>query len=653
MKNYYEEDQKLFEAVSSFKEGKQESYYVMYDLSIKYIYKIVHDIIKDYHETEDLVQETYLTIYNKINTLEDVTKFYSWAGRIATNHTLRYIQKNKRDLLTLDSEDGAAEFAFEVATQDNEEFIPENIIMDKEKQRLIAQIIDGLSTEQKLAVQYFYYEEMSVTEIAETMGCAKGTILSRLNYARKSIKAAVVDLAENQGTKLYSLGALPLFRIVFMYSVERFILPASASGIVAEVGSALGVTATKGITAVEAAETAGATAVTGTATTVGATVTTEAAVGAGIETVAGAVASGVAKGALGKLGASLGIKIATGVLTVGLLTTGGILLHNSGASDKEEPADSQTVIENESGSILENKEPEDTIAENEEEVLTDDYVITIADERMLEKVREVTGVTEGDITYGDVKDIAEFEIPEGASNATCLKYFTGLEKLSCGVCSELEVDIDNLNNLTDLKLVGVKLTTLEEIENLTNLTNLDLECPNLTTLDGIGNLTNLTSVRLVCPNLTDLGGMELLPNVTFLSLWCDNMTTLEGIENVPNVTFLFLRGSNLSALEGIEKLPNLTEVDLWYCNGLTTLKEIGSLTNLTILKLGCCDNLTTLEGTGALSNLVELWIQGCANMKTLEGTGNLYSQVMLLVDNCDKISAEEISDFYSGKYANE
>ncbi len=929
MKNYYEEDQKLFQAVAGFKAGNQECYYTMYELSIKYIYKIVYDIIKEHHATEDLVQETYLTIYNKIDSLEDVSKFYSWAGRIATNHTFRYIQKNKRELLTLDSEDGAAEFAFEVATQDNEEFIPENVLMDKEKQRLIAQIIDGLSTEQKLAVQYFYYEEMSVTEIAETMGCARGTIMSRLNYARKAIKAAVVDLAENQGTKLYSLGSLPLFYIVFRSSLESFAVAsaASVSGILSEVGSATESAITKGTTAMETAETAGSaggavSTTAGTEAVAGAGATTgagavggsvagagsAAGVGAGTTVGAGAVAkaaaAGATKGILGKIGASLGAKIAAGVLTAGLLTTGGIMLHNAVTGDDTEKRDTKITVENESSVIVENEEskseegttqevileisevgqiiefghyeqdgdvsngtepiewevlsvedgralliskyvldaipfsstsehkiwedstlrmwlndaflnaaftedeqkiiptvtltnpgneysrleatadtqdrvfalsveeifryyefeyfdeewnyvsseelviepteyaiaqgvtfefiseefyeimefkgwsrdilgkkmadwwlrtpsisttvcvvsqgnagegcydsnyeggrqntcigvrpalyvnvitdsgeneePGDKIAENgEEEIWADDYVITITDERMLERVREVTGITEGDITYGDVKDITEFEIPEGASNATCLKYFTGLVKLSCGVCSELEIDIDNLNNLTDLQLVGVNFTTLQEIENLTNLTNLDLECSNLTTLKGIGNLTNLTSLRLVCPGLTTLEGMEPLPNVTFLALWCDNLTTLEGIENVSNVTFLFLRCTNLPTLENITVLSNLTEVDLWYCNGLTTLKEIGSLTNLTILKLGCCDNLTSLEGIGFLPNLVELWIQGCTNMETLEGIDNPYNQTILFVQNCEKISEDEISAFYSGEY---
>ncbi len=89
-----------------------------------------------------------------------------WAGRIATNLTLRHIQKYRNEVLVTEDEDGGTEFVFDTAVTDNDAFIPENILMDQEKQRLLSEILDGLSVDQKLPVQYFYYEEMSVREIA-------------------------------------------------------------------------------------------------------------------------------------------------------------------------------------------------------------------------------------------------------------------------------------------------------------------------------------------------------------------------------------------------------------------------------------------------------------------------------------------------------
>ena len=400
MINYNAQDEQLFQSVSSLMAGNMESYYTMYDLSIKYIYKIIYDIVKDYHTTEDLVQETYITIYNKINTLQDSRKFYSWAGRIATNHTLRYIQKNRRELLTLDAEDGDSDFIFDLASQDNEEFIPENILMDMEKQRLIAEIIDGLSVEQKLAVQYFYYEELSVREIAELMGCSEGTIKSRLNYARKSIKEAIIDLDVNEDTRLYSLSALPIFFIVFKTAVEQFVFAGTAAGTAMASGMAVsgaeaigeGAVANgagvigQGATASGASVVGGA-ANAGQAVVMGETAGTTAGVATGTS-IGGTVASGVGKGFLGKLGTSLGAKIAAGIVATGLVVAGGVAVHHVVTENKEEPTEVTTeVIEDVSEAdtnattvVATEETTEETTEATTEEVVEE---VTVSDEELL------------------------------------------------------------------------------------------------------------------------------------------------------------------------------------------------------------------------------------------------------------------------------
>ncbi len=383
MINYNAQDEQLFQSVSNLIAGDMNSYYTMYDLSVKYIYKIIYDIVKDYHTTEDLVQETYITIYNKINTLQDPRKFYPWAGRIATNHTLRYIQSNRRELLVFDGEDGEGDFIFDLASQDNEEFIPESILMDMEKQRLIAEIIDGLSVEQKLAVQYFYYEEMSVNEIAGLMGCSGGTVKSRLNYARKAIKNAVVDLDINENTRLYSLNAIPLFFIVFKATVEQFSFatPVAVGAEAASMGQ--GVAAGTGV-AGAAGEGIGA----GVAGAMGEGVGIASSAGTTMGISAGsAVASGVGKGVLAKFGASLGAKIAAGVVATGLVITGGVALHNVFTDDKDtvieatEDTFDTTEVEDNTSTVEEVTEQEETTEASTTEETTEE--ITVSEEELV------------------------------------------------------------------------------------------------------------------------------------------------------------------------------------------------------------------------------------------------------------------------------
>ena len=81
-------------------------------------------------------------------------------------------------------------------SQKNEyvEFMPEESVDYAEIKRMMQEILDKLSDEQRLCVLMYYYDEMSVGEIAETLECSAGTIKSRLNYARKYIKAEVEAL---------------------------------------------------------------------------------------------------------------------------------------------------------------------------------------------------------------------------------------------------------------------------------------------------------------------------------------------------------------------------------------------------------------------------------------------------------------------------
>ena len=227
-------DALLFAEVAKLMSGNYDRYEKVYELSQKYIYKIINDIVQNHHTTEDLMQETYLQIYNKIDSLKEAKAFYVWAGRIATNLTLRYVQKYRKELLTEQNEDeDEGNSIFDNVVNDHEEFIPESVLNNTEQQRIIAEILDGLSTEQKLCVQYYYYEEMSVGDIANLMECSTGTIKSRLNYARKSLKEAVSKFEKDNNVKLYSLSSMPLFYLIFKSEVEALVFASAGAGVAA------------------------------------------------------------------------------------------------------------------------------------------------------------------------------------------------------------------------------------------------------------------------------------------------------------------------------------------------------------------------------------------------------------------------------------
>ena len=238
---YAQKDKQLFSEVQKLMDGNFESYQNVYELSKNYIYKVIYDIVQDHYTTEDMMQETYLQVYNKIGSLREAKAFYVWAGRIASNLTLRYLQKYHHEVLTEATDDDGEDFIFDKMVNDNEAFIPESVLENQEQQRIIAGILESLSPEQKLTVQYFYYEEMSVNDIASLMECSTGTVKSRLNYARKSLKTAISQFETDNNVKLYSLSSMPIFFLVFKDLSETLALAvgtAGAAGAAAAAGSA-------------------------------------------------------------------------------------------------------------------------------------------------------------------------------------------------------------------------------------------------------------------------------------------------------------------------------------------------------------------------------------------------------------------------------
>lgn len=82
---------------------------------------------------------------------------------------------------------------------------------------MILGLVDELPPEQRMCVLFYYYDEMSVRQIAEAMDTSEGTVKSRLNYARRAIKSGVEDY-ERKGIKLYS--ASPLLLLIYFLRQE-------------------------------------------------------------------------------------------------------------------------------------------------------------------------------------------------------------------------------------------------------------------------------------------------------------------------------------------------------------------------------------------------------------------------------------------------
>lgn len=237
--------------VEKVKKGDNKSFEKLYKLTEREVWFTCISFLKNETTAQDIMQETYITAFLKIQSLEKSSQIRSWLNRIAVNKCKNYL-KGKGEI-QLDDE------IFEnQAIVDERMSIPEEYISDKAKREIILSIMqEVLSDVQYQTVIMHYFNEMTVDEIAEVFECSRGTVLSRLNYSRAKMKTAIEDYENKSGDKLHGVVFVPFFTTIFREQAKSLKVPSIT--ITLPNGESLVTAASKGVST--AVKTSTATAV--------------------------------------------------------------------------------------------------------------------------------------------------------------------------------------------------------------------------------------------------------------------------------------------------------------------------------------------------------------------------------------------------------
>ena len=225
--------------VEKIKKGDNKSFEKLYKLTEREVWFTCISFLKNETTAQDIMQETYITAFLKIQSLEKSSQIRSWLNRIAVNKCKNYL-KGKGEI-QLDDE------VFEnQAIVDERISIPEEYISDKAKREIILSIMqEVLSDVQYQTVIMHYFNEMTVDEIAEVFECSRGTVLSRLNYSRAKMKTAIEDYENKSGDRLHGVVFVPFFTTIFREQAKSLAVPNIT--IKLPNGQTLATSATKGI----------------------------------------------------------------------------------------------------------------------------------------------------------------------------------------------------------------------------------------------------------------------------------------------------------------------------------------------------------------------------------------------------------------------
>lgn len=147
---------------------------------------IVTPLIGLNQDREDICQDVFLKIYEKLHTFQFKSKLATWIGNIAYNISINFLRKKRSVLLSdLVSADNEISFVESLQFETNN---PEQIIIKNEDINKLNASIDRLPEIQRTVLLLFYQDELSLNEVAEILEIPINTVKSHLFRARNLLK---------------------------------------------------------------------------------------------------------------------------------------------------------------------------------------------------------------------------------------------------------------------------------------------------------------------------------------------------------------------------------------------------------------------------------------------------------------------------------
>lgn len=179
------------------KKGDVEAFEQLIGQYQKKVFNIALRMIGNPEDASELAQEVFIRIYRSLANFKEEASFSTWIYRITTNVCLDEIRKRKNthNTVSLDEEVSLEDGDVRMQVADHRP-TPEAVVERNEVQRMVQEAIGQLSEEHRTALVLRDIQGMSYEEISRITQCPEGTVKSRINRARQSLKEILVKKRE-------------------------------------------------------------------------------------------------------------------------------------------------------------------------------------------------------------------------------------------------------------------------------------------------------------------------------------------------------------------------------------------------------------------------------------------------------------------------
>ena len=151
---------------------------LLYDRHARALYSLVHHILRDSSEAEDVLQEVFLRIWEKAATYDPVLGSpMAWLVRIARNRAIDRVRSRRSRPVTQSADETLDDRLFDTAAPG---LNPERATSESEQQRALAGALSRLAPEQRVLIEHAFFMGYTQSELAERFSLPLGTVKTRI-----------------------------------------------------------------------------------------------------------------------------------------------------------------------------------------------------------------------------------------------------------------------------------------------------------------------------------------------------------------------------------------------------------------------------------------------------------------------------------------
>ncbi|MBZ0252350.1 MAG: sigma-70 family RNA polymerase sigma factor [Candidatus Methylomirabilis sp.] len=174
------------ELVRHAQKGDQDAFRALLERYERKVFSVALGMVQSPDDAMDVTQEAFISAYRSLGRFRGESTFYTWLCRIAINLAIDFKRRGARSL-AVDPADLEALEAASPAVDGPED--PNEAYFQTERREAILKAVDELPPAQRAAIILREVDGLAYEEIAQVLKISKGTVMSRLHYARKKLQA--------------------------------------------------------------------------------------------------------------------------------------------------------------------------------------------------------------------------------------------------------------------------------------------------------------------------------------------------------------------------------------------------------------------------------------------------------------------------------